>query len=213
MSGMTSSFASQDHVFPHCRHKKVLPTTRSRTFKAVHNQFVRFLSVIVWWLQFILSDYSFDWSRFSHFTFSSHSSAEFIFIDIQEVAPGYSVSYLQSGLYADLVGYYSTVLKGVPMILLLIIFGIWTWRNLQNVHRGWGWGSCSAVTGAFVNFKYPLDSSRFLLHWLQWVISEEIFSAHFPKPLIHSWLFRSNYLGKSHRSIGRKLISCNHLSE
>ena len=64
--------------------------------------------------------------------FHSHT---FIFIDIQEVAPGYFVCYFQSGLYADLVGYYSTVLKGVLMIFLLIIFGTWTWRNLQNVHR------------------------------------------------------------------------------
>jgi hypothetical protein len=43
---MTSSFASQDHVFFHRRHKKVLPTTRSRTFKAVHNQFVRFCQLL-----------------------------------------------------------------------------------------------------------------------------------------------------------------------
>ena len=64
--------------------------------------------------------------------FHSHT---LILVDMQELAPGYFVCYFQSGLYTDLVGYYSTIFKGILMILLLIIFGIWTCKNLQNVNR------------------------------------------------------------------------------
>ena len=64
--------------------------------------------------------------------FHSHT---WFFISIQELAPGYFVCYFQAGLYADLVGYYSTIIKGILMSSLLIIFGIWTWKNLQTVHR------------------------------------------------------------------------------
>lgn len=59
----------------------------------------------------------------------------FIFIIMQELAPGYSICYFQAGLYADLIGYYSVVIKGVVTSLLLIIFGLWTRKNLQNIHR------------------------------------------------------------------------------
>ncbi|CAF1590052.1 unnamed protein product [Adineta ricciae] len=58
----------------------------------------------------------------------------FIFIIKQELAPGYFVCYFQAGLYAALVGYYSTI-KVVLTSLLLIIFGVWTRQNLQNIHR------------------------------------------------------------------------------
>ncbi|CAF1000300.1 unnamed protein product [Adineta ricciae] len=59
----------------------------------------------------------------------------FIFIIKQELAPGYFICYFQAGLYAALVGYYSTIIKGILTSLLLIIFGLWTRKNLRNIHH------------------------------------------------------------------------------
>ncbi|UJR11520.1 hypothetical protein I4U23_015701 [Adineta vaga] len=63
-----------------------------------------------------------------------HSHTLFL-IDIQELVSGYFVCYFRAGLYENRVGYYSTFIKGILMSFLLIIFGIWTWKNLRNVHR------------------------------------------------------------------------------
>ncbi|CAF1511630.1 unnamed protein product [Adineta ricciae] len=59
----------------------------------------------------------------------------FIFINLQEVLPGYFVCYFQSELYRNLLFYYGTIIKGILMPLLLIVFGILTWKNLRIVHR------------------------------------------------------------------------------
>ncbi|CAF1406980.1 unnamed protein product [Adineta steineri] len=63
-----------------------------------------------------------------------HSHTLFL-VDFYELAPGYFVCYFQPGLYANLIGYYSTIVRGILMFALLIIFGIWTGKNLQNVNR------------------------------------------------------------------------------
>ncbi|UJR18917.1 hypothetical protein I4U23_022045 [Adineta vaga] len=62
--------------------------------------------------------------------FHSHT---LILIGYQELAPGYYIYYFQLGIYTELIGYYSTFIRGILMSLLLIIFGIWTCKNLQDI--------------------------------------------------------------------------------
>ncbi|CAF1026475.1 unnamed protein product [Adineta steineri] len=59
-----------------------------------------------------------------------------ILVDIQEIAPGYFMCYARAGLYTLLIGYYSLFVTAIIVPLLMIIFAIWTAKNIRKVrHR------------------------------------------------------------------------------
>ncbi|CAF4157141.1 unnamed protein product, partial [Adineta steineri] len=58
-----------------------------------------------------------------------------ILVDIQEIAPGYFTCYFRAGLYVVFTGYYSLLVKAITVPLLMIIFGIWTARNIRKVRQ------------------------------------------------------------------------------
>ncbi|CAF0863042.1 unnamed protein product [Adineta steineri] len=58
-----------------------------------------------------------------------------ILMDIQEIAPGYFICYFRAGLYVVFTGYYSLLVKAITVPLLMIIFGIWTTRNIRKVRQ------------------------------------------------------------------------------
>ncbi|CAF0740301.1 unnamed protein product [Adineta ricciae] len=59
-----------------------------------------------------------------------------IFMDIQEISPGYSICYYRAGVYVVVMNYYTLIIKMIVVPLVLIITGIWTTRNIREVrHR------------------------------------------------------------------------------
>lgn len=65
--------------------------------------------------------------------FHSHT---LIFSTILQVTSSYSVCYFQPGLYTVLLGYYSLLIKGLFVPILLAFFGIWTLRNIRKKRPG-----------------------------------------------------------------------------
>ncbi|CAF0991618.1 unnamed protein product [Adineta steineri] len=55
--------------------------------------------------------------------------------DIQEIAPGYFTCYFRAGSYVVFMSYYSLFVKATTVPLLMIIFGIWTAKNIRKVRQ------------------------------------------------------------------------------
>ena len=62
----------------------------------------------------------------------AHSHA-LVLMNILPIAPGYNTCYFQPGIHNILVSYYSIILKGIIVPLLMLILGLWTIKNVQNV--------------------------------------------------------------------------------
>ncbi|CAF0825521.1 unnamed protein product [Adineta steineri] len=58
-----------------------------------------------------------------------------ILVDIEEIAPGYFTCYFRAGPYVVFMGYYSLFVKAIAVPLLLIVFAIWTAKNIRKVRR------------------------------------------------------------------------------
>jgi hypothetical protein len=105
-----------------------------------------------------------------------HSHA-LVFTDILQLTPNSSLCYFQAGLYTVLMGYYSLIIKGILVPILLIIFGVWTFRNIRSVriHR------VVAVRGAIrrdggLNFIQSKDR-QFILMLLMDIIIYILFTS------------------------------------
>ncbi|CAF1597047.1 unnamed protein product [Adineta ricciae] len=55
-----------------------------------------------------------------------------IFMDIQEISPGYSICYYRAGVYMVMMNYFTLIIKMIAVPLALIITGIWTARNIRE---------------------------------------------------------------------------------
>ncbi|CAF1399721.1 unnamed protein product [Adineta ricciae] len=55
-----------------------------------------------------------------------------IFTDIIEPMPNLIICYLQPGIHLMITSYYSISIKGILIPLLMIIFGLWTHRNIRT---------------------------------------------------------------------------------
>ncbi|CAF0863268.1 unnamed protein product [Adineta steineri] len=58
-----------------------------------------------------------------------------ILVDIQEIAPGYFTCSFRAGPYVVFAGYYSLLIKAIIVPLLMIIFAIWTAKNIRKVRQ------------------------------------------------------------------------------
>ncbi|CAF0863439.1 unnamed protein product [Adineta steineri] len=58
-----------------------------------------------------------------------------ILTDIQEIAPGYFTCYYRPGPYVVFTGYYALFVKAITVPLLMIIFAIWTAKNIRKVRQ------------------------------------------------------------------------------
>lgn len=56
-----------------------------------------------------------------------------VLMNILPFAPGYNVCYFQPGIHNILVSYYSVILKGIIVPVLMLILGLWTIKNVRNV--------------------------------------------------------------------------------
>ncbi|CAF0825246.1 unnamed protein product [Adineta steineri] len=63
-----------------------------------------------------------------------HCHALFL-TDIQEIASGYFTCYYRAGAYVVFTGYYSLFVKAIAVPLLMIIFAIWTAKNIRKVRQ------------------------------------------------------------------------------
>ena len=63
-----------------------------------------------------------------------HSHILFL-LNIIQFAPGVNACYFQSGIYNILMSYYSSIIKGIVVPLLMLILGFWTIRNVRSVGR------------------------------------------------------------------------------
>ena len=54
---------------------------------------------------------------------------------IQPIAPGVNFCYFQFGNYYKFISYYTAIVKGILVPLLMLIFGLWTIKNVRNVGR------------------------------------------------------------------------------
>jgi hypothetical protein len=70
----------------------------------------------------------------------SHTLA---FCHITVLGPGYNFCYFQQGNYYAFISYYTVVVKGLLLPLLLLILGLWAIKNV----RGLGRGAPFSVTG------------------------------------------------------------------
>ena len=57
----------------------------------------------------------------------------FIFTNLLPIRPGISVCYFLPGMHTTLIGYYSLVIKGILVPLLMLIFGLWAVKNVRTV--------------------------------------------------------------------------------
>ncbi|CAF4273219.1 unnamed protein product, partial [Adineta steineri] len=64
--------------------------------------------------------------------FNSHA---LFLTDIAEIAPGYSTCYYRAGPYVIFMGYYLLIVKAITVPLLMIIFAIWTAKNIRKVRQ------------------------------------------------------------------------------
>ncbi|UJR18082.1 hypothetical protein I4U23_004982 [Adineta vaga] len=55
-----------------------------------------------------------------------------IFTNIIEFLPNVILCYLQPGIYLKIISYYSIIVKGILIPLLMFIFGLWTLKNIRN---------------------------------------------------------------------------------
>ena len=58
-----------------------------------------------------------------------------IYAGIIELAPNYFTCYLQLGAYLTFTSYYSILIKGILVPFLLIIFGLWSIKNVRTMSR------------------------------------------------------------------------------
>ncbi|UJR17516.1 hypothetical protein I4U23_004411 [Adineta vaga] len=63
-----------------------------------------------------------------------HSHALFYTIII-ETLPGVRVCYFQPGLYLSLVSYYSLIIKAFLIPTIMVIFGLWTVKNVRSMNH------------------------------------------------------------------------------
>ena len=52
-----------------------------------------------------------------------------------QIAPGRVICYFQYGMHTKLISYYSAIIKGILTPLPMIIFGLWTVRNVRRAAR------------------------------------------------------------------------------
>ncbi|CAF0825288.1 unnamed protein product [Adineta steineri] len=64
--------------------------------------------------------------------FTSHA---LFLTDIEEIAPGYFSCYYRAGPYVIFMGYYLLIVKAITVPLLMIIFGIWTAKNIRKLRQ------------------------------------------------------------------------------
>ena len=57
----------------------------------------------------------------------------FIFTNRLPIAPGFNMCYFLPGMHTILMGYYSLVIKGILVPLLMLIFGLWAVKNVRTV--------------------------------------------------------------------------------
>jgi hypothetical protein len=55
--------------------------------------------------------------------------------NIIQPAPNFVVCYFEPGMYFALISYYTTIVKGILVPLCMIIFGVWTVKNIRHVGR------------------------------------------------------------------------------
>ena len=60
----------------------------------------------------------------------SHTLA---FCHIFVLGPGYNLCYFQQGNYYDFISYYTVIVKGLLLPLLLLIFGLWVIKNVRGL--------------------------------------------------------------------------------
>ncbi|CAF1074138.1 unnamed protein product [Adineta steineri] len=63
-----------------------------------------------------------------------HSHA-LVLTNIIEPLPNFFRCYFQPGIYLVFIGYYSLIIKGIFIPLLMIIFGLWTVKNIRSIGR------------------------------------------------------------------------------
>jgi hypothetical protein len=64
--------------------------------------------------------------------FNSHT---LVLTNIQQVAPNQYTCYFQSGIYLVFIGFYSSIINGIVISLLLGILGLVALKNIQNLRR------------------------------------------------------------------------------
>jgi hypothetical protein len=52
-----------------------------------------------------------------------------------QFGPGYLKCYVEPGIYLTMMGYYSVIIKGILVPLLMIISGLWAVKNVRSVGR------------------------------------------------------------------------------
>ncbi|CAF4204833.1 unnamed protein product, partial [Adineta steineri] len=63
-----------------------------------------------------------------------HSHA-LIFTTIIETAPGVAICYFQPGFYLSLISYYSLIIKALLILILMVILGLWTVKNVRSMNH------------------------------------------------------------------------------
>ncbi|UJR12268.1 hypothetical protein I4U23_016445 [Adineta vaga] len=62
-------------------------------------------------------------------------SHTFALVRIQPTAPGVNFCFFQFGNYYRFISYYTAIVKGILIPLLMLIFGLWTIKNVRNIGR------------------------------------------------------------------------------
>jgi hypothetical protein len=64
--------------------------------------------------------------------FHSHT---LVLVNIVELAPNYFICYFQPGIYWVFISYYSLIIKAILIPILMLIFGLWSIKNIRSVRR------------------------------------------------------------------------------
>ena len=92
------------------------PNARTRQRSTPRLAYIGIISITVFWLL-------------------AHIHA-LILTDLLQVGPGFFICYYRSGTHIVLVSYYSLIIRGILVPLLMVILGLWAIKNVRRVNRG-----------------------------------------------------------------------------
>lgn len=58
-----------------------------------------------------------------------------VLTDLLQVGPGIFICYYRPGMHISLVSYYSLIIRGILVPLLMIVLGLWSVKNIRNIAR------------------------------------------------------------------------------
>ncbi|CAF1048280.1 unnamed protein product [Adineta steineri] len=88
---------------------------RTRQRSSLHHAYICAISVVVFWILL-------------------HTHA-FVYVNIVEFEPNYDICYFIPGVYFTIIAYYSLIIKAILVPLLMLVFGLWTFKNIRTIHH------------------------------------------------------------------------------